>query len=87
MLKVELSQITPYFLLLFGVIITYIGWSTKKILENIEDAIKKTSAKVDHHDSHITEILSILKVHDFRIEDLKTEIVEIKKSGKILEKD
>lgn len=87
MLKVELSQITPYFLLLFGVIITYIGWSTKKILENIEDAIKKTSAKVDHHDNHITEILSILKVHDFRIEDLKTEIVEIKKSGKILEKD
>jgi hypothetical protein len=77
MLKLELSQITPYFLFFFGIVITYIGWSTKKILENIEEAIKVTSAKVDYHDHHITEILSTLKVHEFRIEELKDSVKKI----------
>ena len=77
MLKIELSQLTPYFLFFFGVVITYIGWSTKKILENIEAAIKQTSEKVDHHDHHITEILSILKVHDLRIHELKEKVKKI----------
>ena len=79
----EIAGITPYLLFFFGVVITYIGWSTKKILENIEYTIKATSEKVDNHDHHISEILSVLKVHDFRIEDLKSEVVELKKAGKI----
>lgn len=82
-MKLELSLLTPYFLFFFGVIITYIGWSTKKILENIESAIKETAQKVDHHDHHISEILSILKIHDIKIEVLNSEVVELKKSGKI----
>lgn len=87
MLKMSLTHMTPHFLFFFGIIITYIGWSTKKILENIEDAIKQNTIKVDNHEHHISEILSILKVHDFRLDNLKSEVVELKKSGKILEKD
>lgn len=83
MLKVEFSQYTPYFLFLFGIIITYIGWTTKKILENIEYAIKNTSEKVDNHDYHISEILSILKIHDFKIEILNSEVVQLKKDDRI----
>lgn len=82
-MKLELSLLTPYFLFFFGIIITYIGWSTKKILENIESAIKETAQKVDRHDHHISEILSILKIHDIKIEVLNSEVVELKKSGKI----
>jgi len=82
-MNIEFSHATPYFLFMFGLIITYIGWSTKKILENIEEAIKITSEKVDNHDHHITQILSVLRLHEFRIDDLKSEVVELKKSDKI----
>ncbi len=78
----EVASITPYILFFFGIVITYIGWTTKKILENIEYTIKSTSEKVDHHDHNISEIISILKVHDFRIEDLKSEVIELKKTSK-----
>jgi hypothetical protein len=86
-MKLELATLTPYFLFLFGLIITYIGWTTKKILENIESAIKETAKKVDHHDRHITEILTVLKVHDYQLNLLNSEVVELKKSGKINKKD
>lgn len=86
-MTLELSSLTPYFLFFFGIIITYIGWSTKKILENIESAIKETAEKVDHHDRHITEILTVLKVHDYQLNLLNAEVVELKKSGKIMKKD
>lgn len=82
-MKLELTPLTPYFLFFFGVIITYIGWTTKKILENIEAAIKDTSEKVDHHDRNITEILTVLKVHDYQINLLNAEVVELKKNGRI----
>jgi hypothetical protein len=87
LMSLELTSLTPYFLFFFGVVITYIGWSTKKILENIESAIKDTSEKVDHHDRHIAEILTVLKVHDFQINLLNSEVVELKKSGKIVKKE
>jgi hypothetical protein len=86
-MHLELSNLTPYFLFFFGVVITYIGWSTKKILENIESAIKDTAEKVDNHDHHIMEILSLIKVHDVKIEVLQSEVVELKKSGKIIKKE
>lgn len=82
-MQLELSSLTPYFLFFFGVIITYIGWTTKKILENIESAIKETAEKVDHHDRHITEILTVLKVHDYQINLLNAEVVELKKNGRM----
>ena len=86
-MSLELNSVTPLFLFFFGVVITYIGWSTKKILENIETAIKETAAKVDHHDHHITEILTVLKVHDYQLNLLNAEVVELKKGGKIDRKD
>ncbi len=86
-MSIELGSLTPYFLFFFGVVITYIGWTTKKILENIETAIKKTAEKVDHHEQHITEILTVLKVHDYQINLLNSEVVELKKSVKIVKKD
>jgi hypothetical protein len=86
-MSLELSSVTPYFLFFFGIIITYIGWTTKKILENIETAIKETAVKVDHHDHHITEILTVLKVHDYQLNLLNAEVVELKKGGKIDRKD
>jgi hypothetical protein len=85
-MQLELSSMTPYFLFFFGIVITYIGWSTKKILENIEMAIKDTAQKVDHHDRHITEILTVLKVHDYQLNLLNAEVVELKKSGTINKK-
>lgn len=86
-MPMELSKFTPYFLFFFGIIITYIGWSTKKILENIEEAIKTTSLKVDIHDRHISDILSTLKVHDYQIEKINSEVVSFKKSGRIPKKE
>ena len=82
-MKLELSHLTPYILFMFGLVMTYIGWTTKKILENIEDAIKKTSEKVDNHDHHIAEILSVIRVHDFKIDNLHTEVVQLKKRDRI----
>jgi hypothetical protein len=79
-MHVELASYTPYILFIFGIVITYIGWTTKKILENIENAIKSTAKKVDYHDRHITEILAILKVHDFKIQSINDDIVMLKKS-------
>jgi hypothetical protein len=86
-MTMHLSTMTPYFLFFFGVIITYIGWSTKKILENIEQSIKETAKKVDGHDIHISEIVSTLKIHDIKIDVLHSEVVELKKSGKINKKE
>jgi hypothetical protein len=86
-MSLELNSMTPYFLFFFGVVITYIGWTTKKILENIETAIRETAKKVDHHDQHITEILTVLKVHDYQLNLLNAEVVELKKGGKIVRKD
>lgn len=82
-MTMQLSSITPYILFLFGMTITYIGWSTKKILENIEVSIKETARKVDHHDQHITEILTVLKVHDYQINLINAEVVELKKNGRM----
>jgi hypothetical protein len=81
-MKLELTAITPYFLFFFGIVITYIGWSTKKILENIEDAIKNTAHKVDIHDQNISEMISFIKIHDIKIEGLALEIDELKRNLK-----
>ncbi len=82
-MKLELASMTPYILFMFGLIITYIGWTTKKILENIEKAIEKTANKVDRHDHHISEILSVLKIHDLKIQSLNDHVEELRNSDKI----
>jgi hypothetical protein len=82
-MTLQLATLTPYILFFFGIIITYIGWSTKKILESIELSIKDTAQKVDHHDRHISEILTVLKVHDYQINLLNAEVVELKKGARI----
>ena len=79
-MKIELSQFTPYFLFFFGIVITYIGWSTKKILENIEHAIKSTAQKVDIHEHNLSEIISIIKIHDMKIESLAIEVDELRRN-------
>jgi hypothetical protein len=79
-MKIELSQFTPYFLFFFGIVITYIGWSTKKILENIEHAIKSTAQKVDIHEHNLSEIISIIKIHDMKIESLAIDVDELRRS-------
>jgi len=79
-MKIELSQFTPYFLFFFGIVITYIGWSTKKILENIEDAIKSTAQKVDIHEHNLSEIISIIKIHDMKIESLAIDVDELRRN-------
>ena len=82
-MKIDISLFTPYIMFFFGIVITYIGWSTKKILENIEGTIKKTAERVDDHSEHITAIQSDIKVHDIRIVSLERDVVEIKKGVKI----
>jgi len=82
-MKIELASLTPYILFIFGLIITYIGWTTKKILENIEAAIKATAKKVDYHDRHITEIFGTLKLHENKFDTLNDRIDELRKSDKI----
>ena len=79
-MKIELSQFTPYFLFFFGIVITYIGWSTKKILENIEDAIKSTAKKVDIHEHNLSEIIAIIKIHDMKIESLAVDIDDLRRN-------
>jgi hypothetical protein len=79
-MKIELSQFTPYFLFFFGIVITYIGWSTKKILENIEHAIKSTAQKVDIHEHNLSEIISIIKIHDMKIESLAVDVDELRRN-------
>jgi hypothetical protein len=79
-MKIELSQFTPYFLFFFGIVITYIGWSTKKILENIEHAIKSTAQKVDIHEHNLSEIISIIKIHDMKIESLAIDVDELRRN-------
>jgi hypothetical protein len=79
-MKIELSQFTPYFLFFFGIVITYIGWSTKKILENIEHAIKSTAQKVDIHEHNLSEIISIIKIHDMKIESLAVDIDDLRRN-------
>jgi len=79
-MKIELSQFTPYFLFFFGIVITYIGWSTKKILENIEHAIKSTAQKVDIHEHNLSEIISIIKILDMKIESLAIVVDELRRN-------
>jgi hypothetical protein len=67
----------------FGIVITYIGWSTKKILQNIEEAINKTAKRVDDHSLHISDLQTDIKIHSIRIDGLEREVVEIRKSGKM----
>jgi hypothetical protein len=82
MFTLEMSEAMQYALFFFGVTITYIGWSTKKILENIEEAIRNTSEKVDIHEQNINKIITNLQVHEFKINDMKVQIDDIKKTIK-----
>ena len=82
-MKMEYFQATPIITLIFGCFISYIGWTTKKILENIEQTVKKTADKVEYHTNEISEIHTVLKIHDMIIHDIKSDVVEIKKSVKI----
>ena len=82
-MKTDMATFTPYILFFFGLIITYIGWSAKKILENIEGTIKNTAAKVEDHTQYITSIQTDIRVHAIRIDSIEREVVEIKKNGKI----
>lgn len=77
------SYLTPIILFAFGVIITYIGWASKKILENIELSISKTAAKVEEHADEITTIKSDVKLHGHRLTHLEGEVVQIRKSGRM----
>jgi hypothetical protein len=79
----EYFQATPIITLIFGCFISYIGWTTKKILENIESTVKKTADKVEYHAGEISDIHTVLKIHDLMITNLQGEVVEIKKSAKM----
>lgn len=82
-MKSDISMATPIIMFVFGTVMSYLGWATKKILENIEKTVEKTSVKVDEQGSEIAEIHTTLKIHDHRISEIKSEVVEIKKSGKM----
>ncbi len=82
-MKMEYFQATPIITLIFGCFISYIGWTTKKILENIESTVKKTADKVEYHASEISDIHTVLKIHDLMITNLQGDVVEIKKSAKM----
>lgn len=82
-MKLDLFYATPIITFFFGCFISYIGWTTKKILENIEHTVKKTSDKVEYHTSEISNLHATVKIHDMQIHDIKASVVEIKKSVKI----
>lgn len=82
-MKTDLVSATPLITLIFGCFISYIGWTTKKILENIEHSVNKTIEKVETHANEISDIHSTLRIHDMRISDIKTDVVEIRKNVKI----
>lgn len=82
-MKLELAQATPYIMFIFGCVITYIGWTTKKILENIEHSVSKTADKVESHAIEISGIHATLAGHNVEISNIKSNIDGIKKSAKL----
>lgn len=82
-MKLDLTQMTPYLMFVFGCVITYIGYTTKKILENIEHSVSKTADKVESHAIEISGIHATLTGHGVEITNIKSNIDEIKKNVKI----
>lgn len=82
-MKEQLSALTPYVLFMFGIIVTYIGWSTKKILSNIEEKLSFFASKFEDHENELQELQLSVQRHDIEIRHLQSEVVEIKKSGKM----
>ena len=74
---------TPYLLFFFGIIITYIGWTTKKILENIEKSLHNNTTRLDRHDQVISELDAVQRLHGQRIKLVERDVVEIRKWSKI----
>jgi len=82
-MKLDLAPLTPYLMFIFGCVITYIGYTTKKILENIEHSVSKTADKVESHAIEISGIHATLAGHNVEISNIKSNIDGIKKSVKL----
>jgi len=82
-MNLELTQLTPYIMFVFGCIITYIGYTTKKILENIEHSVEKTADKVELHSIEISSIHATLAGHQVEITNIKSQVEGTKKNVRI----
>lgn len=79
----SIESMIPYMALLFGSVMTYTAWASKKILENIEASVKSTSNKVSEHEKTIARLESSLLYESLRVTEIKVEVGILRNHGKL----